>query len=189
MTGALAVSGNASNMVELEEHRRTTADTPTEVVGHFASPEFARGALVALEGAGFDADHIILHVDGASVPSKQGLVEADREATREVATTAGMAAGLGAIAGAAAGVVGGIVTGDIATGATIGAAAAVGGGVVGGLAGTYVGLPVNEDAWTTYELDPAEDHDLTVTVRVRDQGEAVRARDVLRAARGGGPEA
>ena len=137
-------------------------------------------ALVRIEGLGIDADRITLHVDGAAVPSKEGLNEADYSATSDVATTAGMAAGLGAIAGAAAGVVTGIVTGDVATGATVGAAAAVGGATVGGLAGTYAGLPVNEDAWTTYELDPAEDHDLTVTVRVEDRDEAERVRDALR---------
>jgi len=159
--------------------QQITDDSPREVVGRYATPEAARAALVRIEGMGVDADRITLLVDGVSVPSKEGLAEADHAATSEVATTAGMAAGLGAIAGAAAGVVGGIVTGDEATGATIGAAAAVGGGVIGGLAGTYAGLPVNEDAWTTYELDPAEDHDLTVTVRVEDRGEAERVRDAL----------
>jgi hypothetical protein len=155
-------------------------DTPTEVVGYFATPEAARAALVGLEGVGFDAERIVLHVDGATVPSKEGLLRADLDATSDVASTAGMAAGLGALAGTAAGIVGGIVTGDVATGATIGAAAAVGGSVVGGLAGTYAGLPVNEDAWTTYELDPASEHDLTITVRVEDRHQAERAREVLR---------
>ena len=155
-------------------------DTPTEVVGCFATPEVARAALVRIEGLGIDAERIMLHVDGTSVPTKEGLRQADADATGDVATTAGMAAGLGAVAGAAAGVVGGIVTGDVATGATIGAAAAIGGGTVGGLLGTYAGLPVNEDAWTTYELDPDDDHDLTITVRVYDHAEAVRIRDALR---------
>jgi uncharacterized protein YcfJ len=168
--------------------QETTQETPSEVVGRFATPEAARAALVRIEGLGIDADRITLHVDGTSVPTKEGLNEADRDATSEVATTAGLAAGLGAIAGAAAGVVGGIVTGDVATGATIGAAAVVGGGVVGGLAGTYVSLPVNEDAWTTYELDPSDDHDLTITVRVHDREEAVRIRDAMRATEGGGPD-
>jgi hypothetical protein len=169
--------------------QQTMHETPGEVVGRFATPEAARAALVRIEGLGIDADRITLLVDATSVPTKAGLNQADSEATSDVATTAGMAAGLGAIAGAAAGVVGGIVTGDVATGATIGAAAAVGGGVVGGLAGTYVGLPVNEDAWTTYELDPSDTHDLTITVRVRDHDEAVRTREAMRATPGGGPEA
>lgn len=153
---------------------------PAEVVGRFATPEGARAALVRIEGLGIDADRIVLHLDGTMVPTKDGLRHADAEATSDVATTAGIAAGLGAVAGAAAGVVGGIVTGDMATGATIGAAAAIGGGAVGGLLGTYAGLPVNEDAWTTYELDPADDHDMTITVRVTDRAEAERIRDALR---------
>jgi hypothetical protein len=161
--------------------QQTHGETPTEVVGYFATPEAARAALVRLEGEGFDANHLVLHVDGATVPTKEGLLAADHDAVSDVATTAGMGAGLGALAGAAAGIVGGIVTGDLATGATIGALAAVGGSVVGGLAGTYAGLPVNEDAWTTYELDPADDYDLTITVRVEDRDEAERAREALRA--------
>ena len=110
--------------------------------GCFASPETARAALVGLEGAGFDADHIVLHVDATSVPTKDGL-NAGRPRGDDATSrrTAGMAAGLGAIVGVAVGVVGGIIAGDVATGATIGTAAAVGGGIIGGSRAPMSGYP------------------------------------------------
>src|SRR5215207_3285565 len=103
--GDRPVRGTRHPMAEPERHE----DTPNEVVGHFATPEGARAALVRIEGLGIDADRIVLHVDGTTVPTKEGLRHADAAATGDVATTAGIAAGLGAVAGAAAGVVGGIV--------------------------------------------------------------------------------
>ena len=56
--------------------------------------------------------------------------------------------------GVAAGIATAAATGDAGTGALVGTAGAVGGATVGGLAGTYAGLPVTEEAWDTYELDP-----------------------------------
>ena len=154
---------------------------PSHVTGHFGSPESARAALVRLEGAGFDGDAIELiglRPDHA-LPTAEAAEAADYDAIGGVARHAGTGATVGAVAGAAAGVVTGIVTGDVGTGAAVGAAAAAGGGAIGGLAGTYAGLPVNEGAWTTYELDPADSHPITVRVRVSDGEEAQNARTAL----------
>jgi len=153
---------------------------PAQVTGRFASPESARAAIVRLEQAGFDASAI--HLDGvpdAVTRTDQSSAD-DLEATGDVARGAVVGGAIGGIAGAAAGVVAGLVTGDAGTGAMIGTAAAVGGSTVGGLAGTYAGLPVTEDAWVTYELDPNDPHPVTVVVRVDSPEQAGAARDALR---------
>lgn len=151
---------------------------PEHVTGHFASPEAARAALVRLESAGFDADAIdLIGLPPAAErpPDVEQATANDAEALRDAAAPAAAGAGVGAVAGAAAGVVAGLVTGDPGAGVVVGTAAAVGGGVVGGLAGTYAQLPVNEAAWTTHELDPADPHPITVRVRVDDEAAAERA--------------
>jgi hypothetical protein len=98
----------------------------------------------------------------------------------DVGRGAALGATIGTAAGVAAGIVTGLATGDAGAGALVGTAGAVGGGAVGGLAGTYAGLPVNEDAWTTYELDPSDPHPVTVRVRVGSPDDADRAREALR---------
>jgi hypothetical protein len=103
----------------------------------------------------------------------------DLDATGDVAKGAGVGAAIGAAAGAAAGVVTGIVTGDAGAGQLVGTTGAVGGSVVGGLAGTYAGLPVNQAAWETYELDPSDPHPVVVTVRVDSPEQAEAARSAL----------
>lgn len=154
---------------------------PTHVTGHFTTPDSARAAMVRLEAVGFDADAVDLIglPDPVDTHAATDPAANDGEAVGDVVKQSGVAAGVGALAGAAAGVVTGVVTGDVGTGAAIGAAAAVGGGVVGGLAGTYTALPVNEAAWTTYELDPDDPHPITVRVRVADDHEARTAKAAL----------
>jgi hypothetical protein len=149
------------------------------ITGHFTSAESARAALVRLEAAGIDADAAELVDLTESQATREQARHNDEDKVSDVARPAGAGATLGAAAGAAAGVVTGLVTGDAGTGAAVGAAAAVGGSVVGGLAGTYVGLPVNEAAWDTYELDPTSEHPITVQVRVGDDDELERARRAL----------
>ena len=149
------------------------------VTGRFTTPESARAALVRLEAAGIDADAITLEDVGAAVAPTDVATENDLEATGDVAKGAGIGAAIGAAAGAAAGVVTGLVTGDAGAGQLVGTTGAVGGSVVGGLAGTYAGLPVNQAAWETYELDPADPHPVTVTVRVDSPEQAEAARSAL----------
>jgi hypothetical protein len=153
--------------------------SPTHVVGRFATPEAARAALVRVEALAFDGDAIEI-IDLTDDAGRRSPRATDREAVGAVARQAGAGATVGAIAGATAGMVTGVVTGDVATGLVVGAAAVAGGGVVGGLAGTYAGLPVNEAAWTTYELDPDDPHPITLRVRVADPHEAELARTALR---------
>jgi hypothetical protein len=150
------------------------------VTGRFTTPESARAALVRLEGAGFDADAISLEDTSAAVAPTDVATENDLEATGDVAKGAGVGAAIGAAAGAAAGVVTGLVTGDAGAGQLVGTTGAVGGSVVGGLAGTYAGLPVNQAAWETYELDPSDPHPVVVTVRVDSPERANAARDALK---------
>ena len=157
-----------------------TEETPSHVTGHFSSPESARAAMIRLEGAGFDADAVDLIGLPATTATPEAAHDADTEAVGDVAKQATVGASLGAAAGAAAGVVAGVVSGDPGAALTVGAAAAVGGSVVGGLAGTYTGLPVNEAAWTTYELDPTDPHPVTVRVRVTGAESAESARTALR---------
>jgi hypothetical protein len=135
--------------------------------------------VIRVEALAFDANaiEIIDLTDGATQPT---TASADAAAIGGVAKHAGAGATIGAVAGAAAGMVTGAVTGDVGTGLAVGAAAVAGGGVVGGLAGTYAGLPVNEAAWTTYELDPDDPHPITVRVRVDDAQEAELVRTALR---------
>ena len=149
------------------------------VTGRFTTPESARAALVRLETAGFDADAITMEDTGAAVAPTDVATENDLEATGDVAKGAGVGAAIGAAAGAAAGVVTGIVTGDAGAGQLVGTTGAVGGSVVGGLAGTYAGLPVNQAAWETYELDPSDPHPVVVTVRVDSPEQAESARSAL----------
>lgn len=155
------------------------APTPTEVVEHFDSPADARAAMLRLEKAGIDGDRISLRPQGDTVPSPQGMRQADAAALGDAASSAGAGAGVGAIVGAAAGIVTGLVTGDVATGATIGAAATTAGGVAGGLTGTYKGLPANPEAFETYELDPDASGPIAVAVRVDDPDQADAARAAL----------
>ena len=150
------------------------------VTGHFASPESARAAMIRLEAAGFDADAVSLEGAPVAVARRDVAAEHDLEATGDVARGAGLGATIGAAAGVAAGILAGVATGDPTTGAAVGTGGAVGGSVVGGLAGTYAGLPVNEDAWTTYELDPGDDHPVVVRVRVDDPSRADAAAAALR---------
>jgi len=154
--------------------------SPTRVTGHFASPASARAAVVRLEGAGFDADAIIFEDRSPAVPRADVANQADMEATGDVARGAALGATIGGAAGVAAGIATAVVTGDPGAGAAVGTAGAVGGATVGGLAGTYAGLPVTEEAWTTYELDPNDPHPVSVTVRVSSSEQADQARAALR---------
>jgi hypothetical protein len=154
--------------------------TPDRVTGRFVSPESARAAIVRLEAAGIDADAITFAEEPAAVPRSDVASEADLEATGDVAKGAGVGATIGGAVGAAAGVVTAVATGDAGAGALVGTAGAIGGATVGGLAGTYAGLPVTEEAWHTYELDPNDPHPITLTVRVDDAEQARAAREALR---------
>ena len=156
------------------------SETTDTVTGRFTTPESARAALVRLEAAGIDADAITMEDTGAAVAPSDVATENDLDATGDVAKGAGVGATIGAVAGAAAGVVTGLVTGDAGTGSLVGTTGAVGGSVVGGLAGTYAGLPVNQAAWETYELDPSDPHPVVVTVRVDSPEQANAARDALK---------
>ena len=156
------------------------SETTDTVTGRFTTPESARAALVRLEQAGFDASAVHLEEAPNAVARTDQASANDLEATGDVAKGAGVGATIGAVAGAAAGVVTGLVTGDAGTGSLIGTTGAVGGSVVGGLAGTYAGLPVNQAAWETYELDPSDPHPVVVTVRVDSPEQANAARDALR---------
>ena len=156
------------------------SETTDTVTGRFTTPESARAALVRLEAAGIDADAISMEDTGAAVAPSDVATENDLDATGDVAKGAGVGATIGAVAGAAAGVVTGLVTGDAGTGSLVGTTGAVGGSVVGGLAGTYAGLPVNQAAWETYELDPSDPHPVVVTVRVDSPEQANAARDALK---------
>lgn len=170
------------SLAPVDGYRAAMQDaTPRFIDGHYGSPESARAALVRLEGAGFDADAAELVDLTQSQATREQARENDHEKVSDVARPAGAAATIGAAAGAAAGVVTGLVTGDPGTGAIVGAAAATGGSVVGGLAGTYGGLPVNEAAWDTYELDPSDEHPIVVRVRVLDDDELEKAKQALTA--------
>ena len=156
------------------------SETTDTVTGRFTTPESARAALVRLEAAGIDADAITMEDTGAAVAPSDVATENDLDATGAVAKGAGVGATIGAVAGAAAGVVTGLVTGDAGAGSLVGTTGMVGGSVVGGLAGTYAGLPVNQAAWETYELDPADPHPVVVTVRVDSPEQANAARDAFK---------
>lgn len=153
--------------------------TPRFITGHYASPESARAALVRLEAAGIDADAADLIDLTEPQVTREEARHNDQAKLSDVARPAGLGATIGTAAGAAAGLVTGVVTGDPGTGLTVGAAAAAGAGVMGGLAGTYGGLPVNEATWDTYELDPVDEHPITVRVRVMDDDERARAQEAL----------
>ena len=153
--------------------------SPDQVTGRFTTPEAARAAMVRLEAAGFDADAVTMDDSGTGVAPTDVAAANDLDATGDVAKGAGVGATIGAVAGAAAGVVTGIVTGDAGAATVVGTTGVVGGTVVGGLAGTYTGLPVNEDAWETYELDPADPHPVVVRVRVDSPEQATDARSAL----------
>ena len=156
--------------------------TPRFLDGHYATPESARAALLRLEAAGIDADAaelVDMNETPASRQSREEARHADEDRLSDVARPAGAASAIGVAAGAVAGVVTGLVTGDPGTGAVVGAAAAAGGGVVGGLAGTYGGLPVNEAAWDTYELDASHEHPVVVRVRAMDDAEFAKAQEAL----------
>ncbi len=158
----------------------TDQQHPDHLVGKFASAESARAAMVRLEGAGFDADAVSLEQVAPAVNRTDVASDVDLTATADVGKGAGLGATIGTAVGVAAGIATGLATGDAGAGAVVGTAGAVGGGVVGGLAGTYAGLPVNEDAWTTYELDPADEHPVVVRVRVSSPEQADAARAALR---------
>jgi hypothetical protein len=147
--------------------------------GHYATPESARAALMRLEAAGIDADAAELVDLTAPVETREEARHNDQDRMSSVARPAGAAASIGAAAGVAAGVVTGLVTGDPGTGAVVGAAAVAGGSVVGGLAGTYGGLPVNEAAWDTYELEASVEHPIVVRVRAMDDEEFEKAKEAL----------
>ncbi len=135
--------------------------------------------MVALEGSGIDADdnHLVEPVD-VPVPDAQRTAEGRMAGAvlRRSITGAiiGLVVGAVLFAGLA------YAFGLDALAVVLGIAGAILGFSLGGFWGGAIRLPVNEEAFDTYTLDPNRSAPVRVEVRARDPEQAALAATVLR---------
>jgi hypothetical protein len=160
----------------------STSIDPVVVIGDFDSPTRARRAMVALEAQHVDADDIHL-----AEPPEAPVPDAQRTAEGRMAGAVVGRSLVGAIVG---GIVAALIFGGVAWIAGLrpmGLVIVI--GLVGGILGFNLGgfwggasrLPVNEEAFDTYALDPDRAEPVHVEVRARDAATAVMVESVLEA--------
>jgi hypothetical protein len=160
----------------------TTTPGPVVVIGEFESPSEARRAMVALEAQHIDADDIRL-----AEPPQVSVPDAQRTAEGRIAGEVASRSLVGALVGGAIAtlVVAGVAW--IAGARPIGLVVVI--GLVGGILGFNLGgfwggasrLPVNEEAYDTYAIDPRCAEPVHVEVRARDVEVAAMVESVLEA--------
>lgn len=159
------------------------AEPMQTVVARFDGPEAARGAMVALEAEGIDADAINLVDRAPVVPTLEGGLAADLDASRRVIDSSARHGIIGAVIGAAVFVVVLLAMRVQPVGAAV-ALGALGGGIAGFLMGGFIGgarrIPVNEDAFETYQIDPSDPAGVAVEVRVANRDKIPTVLGVLR---------
>lgn len=153
------------------------------VVARFDQPADAREAMIDLEVKGIDADAINLGLAAPSVPTKEAARAIDLEMTGGTASRAVKGGVLGALAGATLMIA--VLTmfrvEPLGQALLIGVVAgAIGGLFIGAYWGAVLRLPVNEDAFDTFAVDPAASGSIVVHVRVEDPRVAADAVSVLR---------
>jgi hypothetical protein len=148
------------------DHEQTRGPSPRDthpaplgqVTARFDSAEQAREAIIALEQAGVEADHVHLSDGRLTDPVRATTWAQDREVFRKGAGRYILTGLLGAVAGAA--VVIGVTMLLVGTGLVAALAAGIGGALFGFWAAAYYGvatkLPVNEEAFDT--IGPGEEH-------------------------------
>jgi hypothetical protein len=159
------------------------AGTTHTVLARFDDPAPAREAMEELEVKGIDADAINLLDNSTAIPTKEGGLHTDLQVSRRFIDSYARNGLLGALIGAAL-FIAILVAAQVEP---LGAAVLLGAlcGAIGGfLAGGYIGaarhIPVNEDAFETYEIDPRDPACVSVEVRVDDAEQAAKALSVLR---------
>jgi hypothetical protein len=149
----------------------------------FDDPVDAKEAMVALEGAGIDADAVNLETVGAAVPTKDVGRSADLAVTGTAARKYGIGAGVGAIVGAAVLILAVLILDVEPVGTAVGIAAvagAIGGALMGGYWGMTRRLPVNEDAYDTRLVNTVGPEGLRLEVRVEDDAKVDDVVSLLR---------
>jgi hypothetical protein len=153
------------------------------VTASFDDPAQARDAMVQLENHGFDAQYVSLVDRPDSITRPGATADAERHAGATVLTNYVQGAAIGALAGAAIAVIVVLLSAGASTGGIL--VGLVGGGTAGFFLGGYWGagarLPVNEDAWQTYEIDARDDAPIRLEVGAADADGAHDAAAVLRA--------
>jgi hypothetical protein len=160
----------------------TAAAEPVVVIAEFDSPSGAWRAMVALEGQRLDGDDIRL-----AEPPEVPVPDAQRTAEGRMTGAVVRRSLVGAFAGA---VVAALVFAGVAAVAgleplalviVLGLVGAIFGFNLGGFWGGASRLPVNEEAFDTYTLDPHQTEPIHVEVRARDADTAAWAESVLEA--------
>jgi hypothetical protein len=159
------------------------AGTTHTVMARFDHPRPAREAMVELEGRGIDADAINLLGQARSVPTREGGLYADLTVSRRFFDSYVRNGLLGALVGAALFIAALMLMQVEPLGLAVlsgGVTGAIAGFLMGGFIGAARHMPVNEDAFETYELDPSDPEGFAVEVRVADPDVAAKAVAVLR---------
>jgi hypothetical protein len=123
-----------------------------QVTARFDSAEQAREAIIALEQAGVEADHVRLDDGRLTNPERSSTWAQDRAVFRKGAGRYVLTGVLGAVAGAAVVIAATMLL--VGTGMVVALAAGIGGALFGFWAAAYYGvatkLPVNEEAFDTF---------------------------------------
>lgn len=158
-------------------------DTMHTVVARFDDPAPAREAMVDLEGRGIDADSINLVDHAPAVATREGGLHTDLTVSRRFIDSYARNGVLGALIGAAV-FVAGLLLIDVEPLGLAVLTGVVAGAIAGFLMGGFIGaarhIPVNEDAFETYAMDPSDPHGVAVEVTVADPDVAARAIGILR---------
>lgn len=153
------------------------------VVARFDKPAQAREAMIDLEMKGIDADAIHL------VPPQSPIVPNDEVLSKDIEISGAVMrrSAIGGLLGALVGAIVMIAVLSIARLEPLGTtllvgvlSGAAGGGLIGAYWGAAVRLPVNEEVFDTYVVDPSEPQGVMVEVQVDDARRANDAVAVLR---------
>jgi hypothetical protein len=157
-------------------------NTTHTVVARFDEPGSAREAMVDLEGRGIDADAINLIEHSPSVPTREGGLHTDLTVSRRFIESYARNGIVGALIGAVVFTLGLLLIG-VDAGMAVGFGVVLGliaGFAMGGFIGAARHIPVNEDAFETYAMDPSAAEGIAVEVKVDDPDQAAKALAVLR---------
>jgi hypothetical protein len=151
------------------------------VTARFDSAERAREAIIALEQAGVEADHVHLDDGRLTTPERSSTWAQDREVFRKGAGRYVLTGLAGAVAGAAVVIAATMLL--VGTDLVVGLAAGIGGALFGFWAAAYYGvatkLPVNEEAFDTF--GPGEEHTpASLTVDITEPGTVDVVDEVVR---------
>lgn len=153
------------------------------VVARFDDPGEAREAMIDLEMKGIDADAIHLVPPHSPLVPNDEVLSKDIEISGEVVRRSATGGLVGALVGAITmiAILSIFRVEPFGTTLLVGVVSGVvGGGLIGGFWGAARRLPVNDEAFDTYVVDPSEPQGVLVEVRLDDARRAADTVAVLR---------